>query len=158
MPRHFNEQYASNHPEFLDQERVDQFFVEDLCRLNRDPAFWMDDQDGHDLQPHLMRYAVMYFDNGFPLRDPFDDFLQAFMNRHRVHRPPESVTVSLEESARLFGVSTEALRKMDCRALTRRYRKLAQQHHPDKGGEQESFIRLSAAYHKLLKRKNRFGA
>jgi len=157
LQRHFNEHYARSHPEYLDQERVDRIFVEELCRLNRDSAFWMDDQPNNELQPHLMRYAVIYFDNAFPFRDPFGDFLRRFMNRHRVHRPPQSITVSLEESARLFGVSTATLRKMDCRALTRRYRKLAQQHHPDKGGDQENFIRLSAAYRKLLKRKNRFG-
>ena len=157
LQRHFNAHYARCHPECLDQERVDRIFIEELCRLNRDPVFWMDEQPDNELQPHLKRYAVIYFDHAFPLRDPFDDFLRRFMNRHRVHRPPQSIAVSLEESARLFGVSTEVLRKMDCRALTRRYRKLAQQHHPDKGGDQESFIRLSAAYRKLLKRKSRFG-
>ncbi len=155
LQRHFSEIFARSHPEYLDQERLDQLFVADLCHLNRDAAFWMEEPPGDHLQPHLMRYAVMYFDNGFPLRNPFGDFLRDFMNRHRAHRPPESVTVSLEESARLFGVSTDTLRKMDCRTLTRRYRKLAQQHHPDKGGDQERFIRLSAAYRKLLNRKSR---
>ena len=76
------------------------------------------------------------------------------MNRHRMHRPPESVQVSLNESARLFGVTTDALKKMDSRTLTRRYRKLAQTHHPDKGGDQQAFVKLNAAYHKLLKRKS----
>ena len=158
LERHFSEQYARSHPEYLDQERMDQFFVEALCRLNQDSAFWMDEQPDNELQPHLMRYAIMYFDSAFALRDPFIDFYQAFTNRHRVHRPPQSVTMSLSESARLFGVSTETLKKMDCRTLTRRYRKLAQQHHPDKGGDQENFIRLSAAYRKLLRRKSTFGS
>jgi len=157
LQRHFNEQYAGSHPEYLDQERVDRIFVEELCRLNQDPVFWMNDQPDDTLQAHLKRYAIVYFDNAFPLRDPFGDFLRRFMNRHRVHRPPQSIAVSLEESARLFGVSTETLRKMDCRTLTRRYRKLAQKHHPDKGGDQENFIRLGAAYRKLLKRKSIFG-
>ena len=155
LQRHFSTQFSRRHPEYLDPEQMDRFFVEELCQLNRDPAFWMDEQSADDLQPHLVRYAIMYFDNAFPLRDPFHDFLRNFMNRHRIVRPPESVTVSLEESARLFGVSTQALKRMDCRVLTSRYRQLAQKHHPDKGGEQETFIRLSAAYRKLLRRKSR---
>jgi curved DNA-binding protein CbpA len=65
------------------------------------------------------------------------------------------VRVNLEESARLFGVPSETLKKMDCRTLTRRYRKVAQKHHPDKGGDPERFIRLNAAYQKLLKRKSK---
>ena len=30
--------------------------------------------------------------------------------------------------------------------VTRRYRELAAQHHPDKGGEKETFIRIRQAY------------
>lgn len=156
LQRYFSEAYARSHPEGLDQERMDRFFVDSLCKLNRDEDFWMGSGAENGLQPHLIRYAIIYFDNCFPSRDPFRDFLRDFMNRHRMHRPPESVQVSLKESARLFGVTTDALKKMDCRALTRRYRKLAQTHHPDKGGDQETFVKLSAAYHKLLKRKSRY--
>lgn len=155
LQRHFSEIYARTHPEALDQGKMDRFFLKTLCELNRDRSFWMEEAADNTLQPHLVRYAVMYFDNAFPLRDPFGDFLRDFMNRHRIYQSPESVRVNLEESARLFGVSSETLKKMDCRALTRRYRELAQKHHPDKGGDPEGFIRINAAYQKLLKRKTR---
>ncbi|MGD9310165.1 MAG: DnaJ domain-containing protein [Desulfosarcina sp.] len=154
LQRTFDVHYARSHPEGLDRERMDRFFIEQLCDLNRDKSFWMGEKVVSNLQPHLTRYAIMYFDSAFPLRDPFGDFLRDFMNRHRIHRPPESVQVSLKESACLFGVAVEALKKMDRRTLTRQYRKLAQTHHPDKGGDQETFVKLSAAYHKLMKRKS----
>lgn len=153
LQRCFSEQFARSHPEWLDRECMDRFFIDALCRLNSDAAFWSGAESADGLQPHLVRYAVMYFDSAFPHHDPFLDLLRDFMNRHRRHHSPESVRVSLEESARLFGVSSDALKRMDCRALTRKYRQLAQRHHPDKGGDQEVFVKLSAAYQKLLKRK-----
>ena len=156
LQRFFNEHFARSHPEGLDQNRMDRFFVETLCQLDRDESFWMGSDDESCLRQHLVRYAVMYFDSCFPSHDPFQDFLRDFMNRHRMHRAPESVQISLAESARLFGVTADALKKMDCRTLTRHYRKLALKHHPDKGGDAETFVKLSAAYDKLLKRKSRY--
>ncbi len=149
----FSEPFAHSHPESLDRERMDRFFVKALCQLSRDDSFWMGSDDEPGLQRHLVRYAVMYFDSGFPSGDPFHDYLQDFMNRHRIHRPPESVQVSLADAARLFGVTTDALNKMDCRELTRQYRRLALKCHPDKGGDQEAFVKLCAAYEKMLRRK-----
>ena len=154
LQRYFNEHYAHSHPEALDQQRMDRFFMKKLCRLNADESFWMGSAKEQGLRHHLVRYAVMYFDSSFPTRDPFQDFLRDFINRHRVHRPPESVKVSLAESARLFGVSVDALKKMDRRALARQYRKLALMHHPDKGGDTKNFVKLTAAYQKLMKRKS----
>ena len=134
---------------------MDQVFIKALCKLNRDEAFWLGSAEEDGLRQHLVRYAIMYFDSNFPSYDPIRDFWRDFMNHHRIHRPPKSVQVSITESARLFGVTVETLKKMDCRALTRQYRKIAMKHHPDKGGDQETFVRLSAAYRKLLKRKSR---
>jgi hypothetical protein len=155
LQRHFREHIARSHPEALDQNRMDRFFVESLCQLNTDESFWMGSAKESGLRQHLVRYAVMYFDSSFPTRDPLQDFLRDFINRHRVHRPPDSVQVSLAESARLFGVTVETLKKMDCRALARQYRKLALTHHPDKGGNPQNFVKLTAAYQKLMKRKAR---
>ena len=134
---------------------MDQVFIKALCKLNWDESFWLGSDEEDGLRQHLVRYAVMYFDSFFPSYDPFRDLLRDFMNRHRIHQPPKSVQISLAESARLFNVTVEALKKMDCRMLTRQYRKLAMRYHPDKGGDQETFVKLSAAYHKLLKRKSR---
>ena len=156
LQRFFSENFARSHPECLDQERMDRFFVQTLCQLSRDESFWAGSDEAFGLRPHLVRYAVMYFDSCFASSDPLRDYLRDFMNRHRAHRPPESIQVSLTESARLFGVSVDALKKMDCRTLTRHYRKLALKHHPDKGGDQDTFVRLAAAHEKLLKRKSMY--
>lgn len=155
LQRFFNEHFSQTHPEALDQTRMDRFFMESLCQLNTDESFWIGSAEESGLHRHLVRYAVMYFDGSFPTRDPFRDFLRDFINRHRVHRPPKSVEVSLAESARLFGVTVDALKKMDCRALARRYRKLALTHHPDRGGNPDNFVKLTAAYRKLMRRKSR---
>jgi hypothetical protein len=153
LQQYFSEYFARSHPEGLNQDRMDRFFVKALCRLSRDDSFWVGSDDESGLRQHLVRYAVMYFDSCFPSIDPFRYYYRDFMNRHRIHRPPESVQVSLGESAQLFGVTVEALKKMDCRTLTRQYRKLALRHHPDKGGDPDTFVKLAAAYEKLLKRK-----
>jgi hypothetical protein len=155
LQQYFSELFARSHPEGLDRDRMDRFFVKTLCQLSRDDSFWVGSDDESGLRHHLVRYAVMYFDSCFPSGDPFHDYFRDFMNRHRTHRPPESVRVSLAESARLFGVTVDALKKMDCRTLTRQYRKLALRHHPDKGGDPNTFVQLAAAHEKLLKRKSR---
>jgi hypothetical protein len=155
LQQFFSENFARSHPVCLDQNRLDRYFVQTLCLLNRDESFWAGSDEASGLHPHLMRYAIMYFDSCFAPIDPLRDYLRDFMNRHRTHRTPESVQVNLTESARLFGVTVDALKKMDCRTLTRHYRKLALKHHPDKGGDQTAFVRLAATYEKLLKRKSR---
>ncbi|PIE67650.1 MAG: hypothetical protein CSA23_02415 [Deltaproteobacteria bacterium] len=155
LQRHFSEQFSRSHPEGLDQKKMDRVFIDALCRLNRDDSFWQGCGKAESLRPHLIRYVIMFFDYRFPEQDPFQDILRNFMNRHRIHRPPERVRVNLAKYAQLFGVSVETLKKMGGRELTGRYRKLAKQHHPDKGGDQETFVRLSDAYDRLMKRKSR---
>ena len=155
LQAHFSQSFARRHPQWLDPAQLDDAFIESLCRLNADRQFWLGYDAVAGLNPHLVRYAVMYFDNLFPQRDPFYDRWADFMNRHRLHQPPASVRVSLNESAHLFGVSVDELKRMDRRSLTRQYRKLAMKLHPDKGGAPETFVRLNAAYEKLLKHKSR---
>lgn len=61
----------------------------------------------------------------------------------------------MEEVAAVFGDSLENLRRMNRRELTKRYRKRAQQLHPDKGGSHDAFIRLYRSYRILLRRRPR---
>lgn len=157
LQNYFSERFARTHPEALSTERMDPHFIESLCRLNQDETFWLGSEAETGLRRHLMRYAIMYFDSSFPTHDPFQDILRDFMNRYRRYRPPESVRISLTESAEILGVTVDALKKMDLRMLTRQYRRQALKHHPDKGGNPIAFVKLTAAYEKLLKRKRHRG-
>ena len=50
----------------------------------------------------------------------------------------------------IFELSSEQLAGMRKKDLTRIYRQKAHELHPDKGGDTEQFIRLTAAYEELL--------
>ena len=153
LQQHFTQRFAKETPEFLDQDEVDRFFLEELCRLDADPAFWAGLPAAGRLHDHLVRYVLMFFDHDYGSRSLIDEYLRDFMNRHRAYRPPESVVVGMEEAGRIFGKSREALKKMNRRELSRLYRRRAQELHPDKGGSHETFLKLTAAYHKLLRAK-----
>ena len=69
MQGHFRHLLTRHQPAFLDPEKVDNYLVEDLCRLNRDPAFFkgVARHDPDDLHPYLIRYLILYFDNSFDI-------------------------------------------------------------------------------------------
>jgi curved DNA-binding protein CbpA len=60
----------------------------------------------------------------------------------------------LTSAESIFGESKPALKEMSRRSLARLYRRRAQRFHPDKGGDHEKFVKLTRAYHALLKTKN----
>ena len=153
LQQHFTQRFAKDTPELLDPDDVDRCFVEEICKLHEDPGFWSGMSTGGRLHDYLVRYVLMFFEHDYASRSLFDDYLRDFMNRHREYRPPESVIVSMEEAGRIFGKSREALKKLTRRELSRLYRRRAQELHPDKGGDHETFLRLTAAYHKLLRTK-----
>ena len=140
--------------EKLNQEKMDAYFVERLCSLNADAAFWSGMPIvGGKLQIYLIRYAVMYFDYELPLQATLQDTINAFRNRHRDYRPPRRVRMNMAEAARLFETTWEVLKKMDVKAFMRLYRKQAKKHHPDQGGDQESFVKLTQLYEGILRKK-----
>ena len=150
----FQQRFAKASPELLDPQEVDAGFVEALCRLQRDPAFWAGMDAGERLNDYLVRYAVMYFDHEYASRSLAEQYLRDFINRHRHYRPPPAAAVGLDEAAAVFGRSREALNKMSPRDLGQLYRRRAQDLHPDKGGDHERFVMLNDAYHLLLRTKH----
>ena len=70
----------------------------------------------------------------------------------RFQRPtaPASGSMSRSHAIAMLGITAEQLASMSKRDLTRIYRQKAHELHPDKGGDTELFIRLTAAYEALL--------
>lgn len=137
---------AKKMPHALDQEKVDRCFIEELCRINA-RLFHLSDS----LHPYMIRYVVMFFDYPYENTRLLDEFAKDFMYRRRSHGPkPQGPTTG--RSLKIFGISEQQIKTMTRRELTRQYRKLARQRHPDTGGSHESFVDLNNAYKRLLDR------
>jgi hypothetical protein len=154
LQRHFSESFAKQYPGGLNQARMDECFMKDVCRLHADGPFWAGMPAAERLRGYLTRYVIMYFDCDFQSESPLGDFLRDFMDANRFRqRMVVRKRVDMDEAGTLFGVSPTELRAMSRGALTRRYRKLVLRHHPDKGGDATVFCRLTEAYRALLCRK-----
>ena len=155
LQSHFTEAYARSIPQALPPEKIDQAFLDELCKLNDNHEFWQEREDYSKLPDYLIRYLILFFDSSFPRRRRGFEQAQEFMDDHRQFRWPERKdTVSEDEISKLFGEDVKTLRKADKKEITRLYRKKAKSLHPDKGGEQEEFIKLTAAYEELLRNIN----
>lgn len=135
------------------QEQMDVYFISQLCRLNDDHRFWAEVPEHDRLNDYLVKYAVMYFDYDPPRSSPWQAYVEDFIRRHRTYHPPRKVKIKLEEAGRLFGMPWKELKTLDSRSLTRLYRKLALTHHPDKGGDTETFRKLTDYYKVLIKKR-----
>lgn len=154
LQRFFTESWAKKMPQGLNQEKMDEHFLEELCRLNRDTGLWGETEETECLNDYLKRYAIMFFDHDFGPDTFWRDYIKQFMDARRKHRPPPvRRTVSDEEVSAIFGIKTDALKTMTRRGLDRLYRRMAKQMHPDKGGSHEQFIRLTEAYEELRARR-----
>jgi hypothetical protein len=161
LRRYFSEIYAGVMPQALEQERLDNFFLQDICDLSRDESFLCEEPPTDRLHPYLVRYAIMYFDYSFseaPASEHLHRLRQDFFARKREafarasERGPKK---DLDHAERLFGVSERELQKMDRREIIRLYRKKAKEMHPDRGGEQADFIQLTRVYKLLLKQMHK---
>ena len=153
LQRFFASHYATAAPEMLSQKKVDEHFVQEICRLNADHDFWSGMPAGRSLHAYLTRYVVMYFDHDYGQGRFLDQVIRDFINRRRRYRPPRSVRVRLAHAAALFDTGIDALKHMSRAELARLFRRRAQKLHPDKGGDHDTFVKLVAAYHALLRRK-----
>ncbi len=154
LKRFFSSILAERAPEILDQKELDTYFVKEICRLNRSAEFWGDPAHGLWLHEYLVRYLIIYFDTEFSHGRYLQEELRAFINRHRAYHPPtKRSNVSISEASALLGVAQDVLENMTLAALTRRYRRLALKHHPDRGGDPETFIQITEAYQSMARMK-----
>jgi hypothetical protein len=96
----------------------------------------------------------MYFDYDYAPKSFIEEYIRTFINSRRDYPPSfKSRKANLEEAGALFKETPEELKKMTRKDLVRLYRKRIQKLHPDKGGDHDKFIKLSRAYHQLLRTK-----
>lgn len=154
LQRYFYESFAPGYPQMLNQTKVDEHFIEQICRLNEDPLFWAGMEAADGLHEYLVRYVLMHFDYDYTPGSFLEDYLRQFINSRREYRPPfKSTAASLKAAGSLLGISSADLKKMSRRELVRLYRRKAQQWHPDKGGDHDKFVKLTEAYRELIKTK-----
>jgi len=111
-------------------------------------------ETGDSLNEYLVRYAVMYFDYDYAPKSFIEEYIRKFINSRRDYHPPfTSQKAALEEAGALFKETPEELKKMSRKNLVRLYRKRSKKLHPDKGGDHDTFIKLSKVYHHLLRTK-----
>ena len=155
LQKHFSEVFAKETPDFLNQSRVDDYFVKEICELNDDETFWSGYETINDrLEDYLIRYLIMFFDFDYEPLSFIDEYIRRFINDHRDYRPPPpKTTVSMDEASNIFGEGKDTLENMNRRELSRLYRRQARRLHPDAGGDSKAFIRLTRAYKSLLRRR-----
>ncbi|MBT8370033.1 MAG: J domain-containing protein [Deltaproteobacteria bacterium] len=137
------------------QSEMDILFLERVCDLFHDETFWSGMPSEQEIVVYLRRYMIFYFDQAGSRTPAIPSYLHDFINRHRTYRPPKAVRLNMQEASRLFDTSWHELKKMDLKTFTRLYRKQALKLHPDQGGSQKTFVKLSQIYQKLLKKKRR---
>lgn len=139
------------------QSQMDAFFIEKLCCLNSDKAFMAGAPEPDGLYQHLIKYAILYFDFNPLIQSLEQQILRDFINRHRIYRPPAKTRIQIKEAEALFGHDWKTLKGMDRASFSRLFRKLALKHHPDQGGDSDTFRRLSH-YYKILAEKKPNGS
>lgn len=138
---------AKKMPQAMDQDKVETFFLEELCRINKD----LFDLTSH-LGDYLLRYLIMFFDHEYADTTLLDEMQKDFIFRHRFFDQAPKPLVSNRQARTLFNITREELKTLNKKKLTQIYRKFAREHHPDKGGSHEKFVEINNAYQVLLEK------
>ncbi len=139
---------AKKMPHALDQEKVDGYFLKEICRINKtvfNKETLLDD--------YMIRYLCMFFDHAYADTTLLDDFVKEFMDRHRTFRPKPEKSISISKASKIFGITRKEFKEMTKNKLARLYRKIARKVHPDTGGSHDEFVELNNAYETLLEKK-----
>ncbi|RMD60131.1 MAG: hypothetical protein D6828_00455, partial [Nitrospirae bacterium] len=148
---------ATMAPYALDQDKMDEYFLQEICILNRDKTFFDEHDPDEGLSEYLKRYVIMYFDNQFTGSSYVNEsFYEYFSKRYKQNQfTPTKDYISIKESCRILGIKEEDYKKMTLKEFKKTFRRLAHKCHPDKGGEHEKFLRVCQAYESLLEDKQR---
>lgn len=147
IQRFFQGFLAKQMPHALDQSRVEAYFLEEICALNLN----LYGLSSH-LHEYMIRYLIMFFDFSYEDTVLLDDLERDFRARHRYANVPPKPSVTRFRARQIFGITKAEFKAMDKKTLTRTFRKLAQKHHPDAGGDHDKFVALTEAYQALMEK------
>ena len=159
MQRHFSHLLTRNHPTALDQDRLDELFVQDLCMLNTDTRFFqgVEDHDPSTLHPYLVKYLIMYLDSRWDEAYFWHGYEDGFIGTHRFFRSRprmQKFSANEQEACEILSISLNEFKSMTKDQLIKAYRVRAKQVHPDMGGDKETFVKVKQAYELLMRRKH----
>ncbi len=143
----FSSFMAKKMPHALDQDKVDAHFLTKICRLNAElfnKKKFLDD--------YMIRYVIMFFDYHYANTTLLDDFAKEFMSRHQFFNPRPQKSITSRTACKIFNITQKEFKGMTKKCLTRLYRRLARQVHPDTGGSHKEFVELNNAYKSLLEK------
>ena len=155
LQAYFPHHLLRNHPSALDQEKVDNYFVDALCSVNNDQTFFAGTKwcGNSSLHPYLAKYLILYFDSDFE-GNRWPEYIREFMRRQQSYqRIPAVQRMDIDRACEILAISSENLARMSRRELVRLYRRKAKELHPDRGGDKECFIRMAAAFACLIEKK-----
>ncbi len=153
IPGHFEGKLARNFPQALSQKKVDDCFVEEVCRLHSDNQFWAGMPRSDMLHEYLIRYVCWFFDNDYAQSRYLDQLVYDWMARRRDFNPPRpKPAMALADALSVMGLDEKDLAGLTVKSLTRQYRQMARKFHPDTGGGHNRFITLNQAFEDLLRK------
>jgi hypothetical protein len=156
LQRYFPQHLMRNHPIALDPEKVDSYFLEEICHLNEDVRYFrgVTDHSPGILHPQLVKYVTLYFDHEFGQDNLWHQLIEEVMRQRSFRRPPRKETdMAVEEACRWLAITVvqfEGMKRLD---LIRCYRNRAKEMHPDRGGDHNAFVSMTEAYEVLLLKK-----
>lgn len=154
LQRHFKAVFAREMPEAIDPAQIAEHFVDDICKVNTDKTIWQGMKPESFLNDYLKRYVIMFFDNEYQNSTFLNDREFEKFNHKRYHRQhTRPIDKVYSEAAGIFGMPENELKKMNKRELKKLFRKKAQEFHPDKGGDHDTFVSLSRVFDELMQKK-----
>ena len=137
-----------NHPLALGPGKGRQYFLDALCCLNNDAAYFagVECLDWTSLHPYLSKYLILYFDsgNGRKCLAGIPRGIHALAASHG--DLPAAKRMDMGAACKVFGMSREEVVRIAPKGSGPVIPKKAKELHPDRGGDKESFIRMTEAF------------
>ncbi|MFN3568311.1 MAG: hypothetical protein ACK4UR_05325 [Caldimicrobium sp.] len=109
-------------------EERDRIFLENLCKIAKDPQYYLDLSEKEVLAKYLSRYVWIYYD---------------YLPYRRVPKYYQDLEKNyFLELSKVLNMSVEILQRSSKKEILKLFRKKILEVHPDRGGNKEDFIRI----------------